>query len=70
VAFVAGLARLTIGFDRLVVNRLAEKIGLGSLATAEGLKFGVSGQLQSYVFTFLTAIILLFVGLIWLQRGG
>ena len=70
VAFVAGLARLTNGFDRLVVNRLAEKIGLGSLATAEGLKLGVSGQLQSYVFTFLTAIILLFVGLIWLQRGG
>lgn len=70
VAFVAGLARLTIGFDRLVVNRLAEKIGLGSLSTAEGLKLGVSGQLQSYVFTFLTAIVLLFVGLVWLQRGG
>ncbi|MEB3324732.1 MAG: NAD(P)H-quinone oxidoreductase subunit F, partial [Cyanobacteriota bacterium] len=70
VAFVAGLARLTNGFDRMVVHRLAEKIGLGSLATAEGLKLGVSGQLQSYVFTFLTAIVLLFVGLVWLQRGG
>jgi NAD(P)H-quinone oxidoreductase subunit 5 len=70
VAFVAGLARLTNGFDRMVVHRLAEKIGLGSLATAEGLKLGVSGQLQSYVFTFLTAIVLLFVGLVWLQRGA
>jgi NAD(P)H-quinone oxidoreductase subunit 5 len=68
VAFVASLARLTNGFDRQIINRLAEKVGLASLATAEGLKFGVSGQLQSYVLTLVTAILLLFVGLSWLQR--
>ena len=68
VAFVGGLARLTNGFDRQILNRLAEKVGLASLSTAEGLKLGVSGQLQSYVLTLVTAILLLFSGLAWLQR--
>jgi NAD(P)H-quinone oxidoreductase subunit 5 len=67
VAFVAGLANLTNTFDRQVINRLAERVGLASMATAEGLKLGVSGQLQSYVFTVMTAIVILFVGLISLQ---
>ncbi|MFM7465025.1 MAG: NAD(P)H-quinone oxidoreductase subunit F [Cyanobium sp.] len=67
VAFVAGLAKLTNGFDRQVINRLAERVGLASMATAEGLKLGVSGQLQSYVFTVITAIVILFVGLASLQ---
>jgi NAD(P)H-quinone oxidoreductase subunit 5 len=67
VAFVAGLARLTNGFDRQVINRLAERVGLASMATAEGLKLGVSGQLQSYVFTVITAIVILFAGLASLQ---
>ena len=67
VAFVAGLASLTSRFDRQVINRLAERVGLASMATAEGLKLGVSGQLQSYVFTVITAIVILFVGLISLQ---
>jgi NAD(P)H-quinone oxidoreductase subunit 5 len=70
VAFVAGLARLTNGFDRQIVSRLAEKVGLASMATAEGLKLGVSGQLQSYVLTLMTAIVVLFASLFWLQRGG
>jgi NAD(P)H-quinone oxidoreductase subunit 5 len=67
VAFVAGLARLTNGFDRRVINRLAERVGLASMAIAEGLKLGVSGQLQSYVFTVITAILILFAGLASLQ---
>jgi NAD(P)H-quinone oxidoreductase subunit 5 len=67
VAFVAGIARLTNGFDRQVINRLAERVGLASMATAEGLKLSVSGQLQSYVLTVITAIVLLFVGLASLQ---
>jgi NAD(P)H-quinone oxidoreductase subunit 5 len=37
------------------------------MATAEGLKLGVSGQLQSYVFTVITAIVILFAGLASLQ---
>jgi NAD(P)H-quinone oxidoreductase subunit 5 len=67
VAFVAGLARLTNGFDRQVINRLAERVGLASMSTAEGLKLGVSGQMQSYVFTVITAIVILFAGLASLQ---
>jgi len=67
VAFVAGIAKFTNGFDRQVINRLAERVGLASMATAEGLKLAVSGQLQSYVFTVITAILILFVGLTSLQ---
>jgi NAD(P)H-quinone oxidoreductase subunit 5 len=67
VAFVAGLARLTDGFDRQVVSRLAERVGLASLASAEELKLGVSGQLQSYVLTVVAAIVLLFASLAWLK---
>ncbi|MEB3334518.1 MAG: NAD(P)H-quinone oxidoreductase subunit F [Cyanobacteriota bacterium] len=68
VAFVAGLARLTAAFDRRVVHRLAERVGLASLASAEELKLGVSGQLQSYVLTVVAAIVLLFASLSWLQH--
>jgi NAD(P)H-quinone oxidoreductase subunit 5 len=67
VAFVAGLARLTNGFDRQIVSRLAEWVGLASLATAEELKLGTSGQLQSYVLTAVGAIVVLFASLAWLQ---
>jgi NAD(P)H-quinone oxidoreductase subunit 5 len=68
VAFVAALARLTNGFDRQIVNRFAQSVGSASLATAEGLKLGVSGQLQSYIFTLVTATVVLFAALFWLQR--
>ena len=37
------------------------------LASAEGLKLGVSGQLQSYVLTLVAAIIVLLASLAWLQ---
>jgi NAD(P)H-quinone oxidoreductase subunit 5 len=68
VAFVAGLARLVDDFDRQIINRLAQKVGLASLATAEDLKLSVSGQLQSYVLTVIAAIVVLFASLAWLQR--
>ncbi|MFN9623962.1 MAG: NAD(P)H-quinone oxidoreductase subunit F [Cyanobacteriota bacterium] len=67
VAFVAGLARLTDRFDREVVNQLAARVGLASMAAAEELKLGVSGQLQSYVLTVVLAIVVLFASLAWLQ---
>ena len=65
VAFVAWLARLTDAFDRLVVNRFANRIGSLSLVSADGLKLAVSGQTQSYLLTVLLAIVLLLSGLIW-----
>jgi len=67
VAFVAGLARLTNAFDRVVVNGLVNRIGVGSLASAEALKLGVSGQLQTYVLTVVLAIVLLFGSLSWFR---
>jgi NAD(P)H-quinone oxidoreductase subunit 5 len=69
VAFVDGLARLTDRFDRDIINQLASRVGLGSLAAAEKLKLGVSGQLQSYVLTVVLAIVVLFASLAWLQGG-
>ena len=68
VAFVAGLAQLTVTFDRQVIHRLAEQVGVASLAAAEELKLGVSGQLQTYVLTVIAAIVALFASLVWLQR--
>lgn len=68
VAFVAGLAQLVNSVDRVLVNGLVNRIGSASLASAEGLKLGVSGQLQSYVLTLVAAILLLMGSLAWLQR--
>ncbi len=68
VAFVAGMARITNGFDQLVVNGLVNRLADVSMASAESLKLGVSGRLQSYVFTVVAAIVLLVGSLSWL--GG
>ncbi len=68
VAFVAGLARITNGFDQLVVNGLVNRIADVSMASAESLKLGVSGRLQTYVFTVVAAIVVLIGSLSWL--GG
>ena len=60
---VASLARLTRWFDITVIKGLVDGVGRLSMASAEGLKFGVSGQLQSYVLTLVAAIVLLLVTL-------
>ncbi len=65
VAFVASMARVTNGFDQLVVNGLATRIADASMASAQALKLGVSGRLQTYVFTVLVAILLLVGSLSW-----
>jgi len=70
VAFVAGLARFTNGLDRQAVNRLVNGIGRFSLQSAENLKFGVSGQLQSYILTVAIALVLLVTSLNWLAAAG
>jgi len=51
----------------VLVNGLVNRIGSASLASAEGLKLGVSGQLQSYVLTLVAAIIILLASLVWLK---
>ena len=66
VAFVAGLARFTNAIDRQVVNGVVNGIGRLSLQSAENLKLSVSGQLQSYVFTVVIAIVVLLSSLTWM----
>jgi NAD(P)H-quinone oxidoreductase subunit 5 len=66
VRLVAALARSTRWFDLNVIKGLVDGVGRLSLASAEGLKLSVSGQLQSYVLTLVAAILLLLAALQWL----
>ena len=67
VAFVATVAQTVERFDQVVVSGLARRLGTASLASAESLRFGVSGQLQSYVLTAVVALVLLLSGLVWIH---
>ena len=69
VRVVAGLAQATRWFDLNVVKGLVDGVGRLSLASAEGLKLSVSGQLQSYVLTLILAIVLLLGALQWIRLG-
>ena len=66
VALVARLAALANWIDRVLVNGLTDGLGRLSLMSAEGLRLGVSGQMQTYVLTAIVAIVLLLSGLQWL----
>ncbi|MFM2158460.1 MAG: hypothetical protein RLZZ124_934, partial [Cyanobacteriota bacterium] len=68
VRLVAGLAQATRWFDVTVVKGMVDGLGRLSLATADGLKLSVSGQLQSYVLTLIVAIVLL-LGALQVLRG-
>ena len=68
VNLVASLARLTRWFDINVIKGAVDGIGRLSLATADGLKLTVSGQLQSYVLTVILAVVLL-IGSLQVLRG-
>jgi len=67
VAFVAAVAGAVEWFDQVVVSGLARRLGTASLASAESLRFGVSGQLQTYVLTAVVALVLLLSGLVWIH---
>lgn len=56
---VVSLARAVRWFDLQVIKGLVDGVGRLSLTTADGLKLGVSGQMQSYVLTLVVAIVLL-----------
>jgi len=70
VAFVVGLARFFNGLDRRGVNGLVNGIGRLSLQSADNLKFNVSGQLQSYLLTVVTSLVVLLTSLNWLLAAG
>jgi NAD(P)H-quinone oxidoreductase subunit 5 len=65
---VASLAKLTRWFDITVIKGGVDGLGRLSLATAEGLKLTVSGQLQSYVLTVVLAVVV-FIGGLQVLRG-
>jgi len=65
---VASLARLTRWFDITVVKGMVDGLGRLSLATAEGLRLTVSGQLQTYVLTVVLAVVVL-LGSLQVLRG-
>jgi len=59
VRLVASMAQAADWVDRVVIGGLVNGLGRLSLASAEGLKLGVSGASQTYVLTFLAAVVLL-----------
>lgn len=68
VRLVSSLAQAADWLDRIVVNGMANGVGRLSLASAEGLKLGVSGASQTYVLTVVAAVVLLL--LLVLSSGG
>ncbi|OOV34001.1 NAD(P)H-quinone oxidoreductase subunit F [Candidatus Synechococcus spongiarum LMB bulk10E] len=68
VRLVSSLAQAADWMDRVVVNGVANGVGRLSLASAEGLKLGVSGASQTYVLTVVAAVVLLL--LLVLGRGS
>ncbi|KKZ13552.1 MAG: NAD(P)H-quinone oxidoreductase subunit F [Candidatus Synechococcus spongiarum 15L] len=68
VRLVSSLAQAADWMDRVVVNGVANGMGRLSLASAEGLKLGVSGASQTYVLTVVAAVVLLL--LLVLSRGS
>jgi NAD(P)H-quinone oxidoreductase subunit 5 len=69
VNLVASMARFTRWFDIQVIKGGVDGIGRLSMATANGLKLTVSGQLQSYVLTVIVAVVVL-IGALQVVRGG
>ena len=59
VRLVSSLAQAADWLDRIVVNGMVNGVGRLSLASAEGLKLGVSGASQTYVLTVVAAVVLL-----------
>jgi NAD(P)H-quinone oxidoreductase subunit 5 len=68
VTWVASLASLTDQFDRQVVSGLVNRLGRASLSSAEALRYGGSGQMQTYVLTIIVAILVLHSTLSWVYR--
>jgi NAD(P)H-quinone oxidoreductase subunit 5 len=51
VCFVAALSQWTAWVDRYVIEGLVNSVGVATIFGSEGLKYGTSGQIQSYFFT-------------------
>ncbi|MDY6804897.1 MAG: NAD(P)H-quinone oxidoreductase subunit F [Cyanobacteriota bacterium] len=56
---VSQLSKLNAWIDRYIVDGLVNLVGLATIFSGEGLKYGVSGKSQSYVLTILAGISIL-----------
>ncbi|MGK7920644.1 MAG: NAD(P)H-quinone oxidoreductase subunit F [Trichodesmium sp.] len=59
------LSKLNSWIDRYIVDGVVNLVGLAAIFSGQGLKYGVSGQGQSYVLTILLGIGLLSILLLW-----
>jgi NAD(P)H-quinone oxidoreductase subunit 5 len=66
VFFVSRLAQWTAWVDRYVIEGLVNSVGVVTIFGSEGLKYGTSGQIQSYFFTITLGASTLGAMLAWL----
>ncbi len=62
------MSQLVAWFDRYIVDGLVNSVGFATIFSSEGLKYGTSGQLQSYFLTIAIGVCFLgltIVGLFW-----
>ena len=62
---VSQLSKLNAWIDRYIVDGVVNLVGLATIFTGQGLKYGVSGQGQSYVLTILVGIGILGILALW-----
>ncbi|MDJ0552992.1 MAG: NAD(P)H-quinone oxidoreductase subunit F [Microcoleaceae cyanobacterium MO_207.B10] len=63
---VSQLSKLNSWIDRYIVDGVVNLVGLVTIFSGQGLKYGVSGQSQSYLLTILVGISILAVLALWL----
>ncbi|MGB3508487.1 MAG: NAD(P)H-quinone oxidoreductase subunit F [Microcoleaceae cyanobacterium] len=63
---VSQISKLNSWIDRYIVDGVVNLVGLVTIFSGQGLKYGVSGQGQSYVLTILVGIGMLGVLALWL----
>lgn len=63
---VSQLSKFNAWVDRYIVDGVVNLVGLVTIFSGQGLKYGVSGQSQSYVLTILLGIGMLGVVTLWL----
>jgi NAD(P)H-quinone oxidoreductase subunit 5 len=60
------LSQLTAWVDRYVIEGLVNSVGVATIFGSEGLKYGTSGQVQSYFFTITIGAGALGLMVVWL----
>merc|ERR1739838_165185 len=62
---VSQLSRLNAWIDRYIVDGIVNLVGLATIFSGQGLKYGVSGKGQSYIVTILLGIGVLGILVLW-----